>query len=494
MIRVATLIWKDGYDYQTQISLILLLITGLFLLLVFSYVFGRRSFLPIFGFVFAIGYLQGAIELLIDLPMGLGVIKYALLLGGGIFWALRMMDSRRLTKVFHLFRYVPLWLWILFYGLFFWMLARSLFAGEIQYAEIIPIISEWSVLNMLVMLVIFTDIRSLEQVYRFLGILVKLGILAAIIGLIQYLLGPDRLLAIGIDVTKMGHSLLPTEGAQTFRAFSLFPSHYEFAAFMVVSLVAKFVLQMRAGSRLNLVSGLSYLILITGVVVTFNITLWILMIGILFVMMLGLSASVRKGFYSSRMIKTIGRTFLIILVILLLGMLVPAIRFRILGIFEFTSQATAGRSLYWRIIIVRNILGLIREFPLGLGPAIISKIAELQHYRGWFVITSDSFFLWQTLMGGIPLFFCSLLFFVLPLRTAYKIRNQIPKMERPLFWAIWSLVSVGVVLGGLSNSALINGTSTNLLVWASIGVLLKMVEITKLKTIPSGKTSSPPGS
>jgi len=488
MIRVATLIWKDGYDYQTQISLILLLITGLFLLLVFSYVFGRRSFLPIFGFVFAIGYLQGAIELLIDLPMGLGVIKYALLLGGGIFWALRMMDSRRLTKVFHLFRYVPLWLWILFYGLFFWMLARSLFAGEIQYAEIIPIISEWSVLNMLVMLVIFTDIRSLEQVYGFLGVLVKLGILAAIIGLMQYLLGPDRLLALGIDIYKTDFSLLKTGDVQIFRAFSLFPSHYEFAAFMVASLVAKVILHMRAGSRLNLVSGLSYLVLVAGLAVTFNVTLWMLAIGILFMTMWGSSASVRKGFYSSRMLKMIGWTVFIFLLLLLIGMLVPAIRFRILGIFQPTSENTAGASLYWRVVIARNILDLLREFPLGLGLAINSKLAEMQITRGWFIITSDSFYLWLTLMGGIPLFFCYLLFIVLPLRAAYKIRNRILEVERPLFWAIWSFLFVGIIIDGLSNSALINGSPTNLLVWASIGVLLKMVEITKLKTIPS----SPP--
>lgn len=471
---------------RSPISSIFLLTISVFVLLAFSFIFASRSFLPIFGLVVIIGYLQGSAELFFNLPVDFGVIKYGLLFSGFAWWGIRMTNLRRFANFSQLFRYVPLLLWILFYGLFLWTLARSI-AGGVEFGDIYYGVSLWSVLNIPLLLVFFFETKSFDTIYSFLGVLIRLGWLAAVVGIVQFLLGPNRMFALGIDIYKIDFSFINAAGDAlgVFRVFSLFPTHYEFASFMATCLVAQFTLQIRSGSRINLVSGLSYCILFMGLAVTYNVTIWLLTLGIFLIMILGLSTIKKGGVISSQAARVARQLVLIVIVGFPLGMLIPSIRFRVLGLFEISGTSyTAGGSLFWRLKIIQNTLELIREFPLwGLGFSIRSLLVEMQIARGWFLVTSDSFFLWLPLMGGVPLFLCFLLFLVLPLRAAYKYRDKIPKTERPLFWAIWSFLCVGVVFGGLSNSAILNGTPTNLLVWAGVGVLLKIVETARSSSL-----------
>ena len=167
---------------------------------------------------------------------------------------------------------------------------------------------------------------------------------------------------------------------------------------------------------------------------------------------------------------------------LILGLLamalIPPFRDRIVGILAFKSGAvgTAGRSLYWRAVIFRNSLNLIWEFPGGLGLSYGSIISQLQNQRGWFLVSSDSFFTWLGLVGGLPLFFSYLSLWVVPLWASFRRRDCIPARDRLLFWAIWAWLFVVVVVGGVSNSAVVLGAPTNLLTWASVGVLYRMVD------------------
>jgi hypothetical protein len=454
-------------------SKLLLLLTGAMFGLLVCLVLGSKSILGILGAVFMIGYLQGAIELFVELPIDLGVLKYALLLGGGALWAARIMISGRCKVSRRIFGFILLS--VLFYSLFVHMLVRSLAVGDVDRASIIEMISLWGALNIPLAPLVYSDLRSLTTIYRFLRVLVWLGVFAAVIGIIQYLLGPDRLLALGIDVYSMQFALLRSDQVFEFRAFSVFPTHYEFASFMVVGILAKSVLQLRARCRPGPRSLAIFFLLFGGLLVTFNVTLWLVLVSAVGVMLLGWWGKGVRTFRSKRVYK-------LALAALILGLLamvvIPPFRERILGIFAFKSGAvgTAGKSLYYRTMILGNSLNLIREFPGGLGPSIHSVILRLQEQRGWLLVTSDAFFMWLALVGGLPLLFCYLSFLVWPLWVSFRRRGAVPAPERPLFWALWAWLFIGVVLGGVSNSAFLNGTPTNLLVWASIGVLLKMTD------------------
>lgn len=475
LLLLTPLVVAIGMAYvQTRVSPILpLLLVGSMSGFLVCLALGGKSIMSILGAVFIIGYFQGLIELFIELPVDLGVLKYALLLGGGVFWAARLMISGRSKVSRRMFSFVLLC--ALFYSLFFWMLIRSLATGDADLASISEMISLWAVLNVPLVLLVYFDLKSLVPVYRFLQVLVWLGVFAAVVGIAQCLIGPDRLQALGIDVYSMSFTLLQSDEIFEFRAFSVFPSHYEFASFMVVSILAKLVLQLRTRRWPAPLSLATFLLLLGGLLVTFNVTLWLTLVSAIGVMLLGWWG---KGIRILRY-KRVWRLALATLILGLLAMAVlPPFRDRVLGIFAFRSGAvgTAGKSLYWRTVILRNSLNLIREFPGGLGPAARSTILHLREQRGWFLITSDAFFTWLALVGGLPLFFSYLLLWILPLWSFFKQRGCISAKDRLLFWTIWAWLFVGVVLGGVSNSAVINGTPTNLLTWASVGVLYKMID------------------
>jgi len=451
----------------------LTLLAGGILGFVVCLVLGGKSILGIIEAVFIIGYFQGAIELFVTLPISLGILKYALLLGGGVFWLLRLMISKRLRISRRVLAFAGLCL--LFYVLFARMMVPAWRKGEVDIELLTEMISLWAVFNIPLALLVYFDLKEITPVYDFLRTVVWLGIFAAAVGLGQYLIGPNRLQALGIDVYNMRFALLQSDEVSEFRVFSTFQSHYEFASFMVLSILAKLVLQFRAHRRPGMSSLITFFLLLGGLLVTFNITLWLTLAASVGVMLLGMWGKGMRVLLSKKAWRLAFATLILGLLALIV---IPPFRDRVVGIFAFEKGAvgTAGRSLYWRTEILKNNLGLIKEFPGGLGPTAKSAISLLQARRGWFATTSDVFFAWLSLVGGIPLFLSYLLLWIVPLSVSFRCRGRIPTTDRPLFWAIWALLFVGVVLGGVSNAALLNGTPTNLLTWASLGVLLKVVD------------------
>ena len=434
----------------------------------------KLNFLPVFIIVFMLGYFQGLVELLIPLPVDLGILKYALLLSGGLLVFIRLMQSKRSLinrGIFHFTLFC-----MSFYILFFLMLIYSPSMGNDKFSLIKNAISIWGVLNIHLVFMVFADLRNIIQVYRFLRLLVWLGVFAAFIGIAQYLLGTDRLLVLGIDIYSMKFSVLNNEQSTVFRAFSVFPSHYEFASFMVVSILSKLILQLRSHRWPAIKSLLIFLILMGGLAVTFNVTLWLTLIGIVAIMLLAWKG---KGLLRFLISKKAWRLSLTVSIFGALGIVfIPAFRERIIGVFNISGAVvgdTAGKSVYYRIILIRNILNLIKDYPQGMGPTIASRIAQHQNQHGGFLITSDSLFLWLTLMGGIMLMVNYIFLYAQPLLYSLKRRSQIPATDQPLFWGIISFLLMGVLLGGISNGAMLNGTPTNLLIWSSIGLLLRMV-------------------
>lgn len=127
--------------------------------------------------------------------------------------------------------------------------------------------------------------------------------------------------------------------------------------------------------------------------------------------------------------------------------------------------------------MISDGLHVIQQHPLGIGLTAQLRSetwAQVIEQNGWLKITSDAFFVSLFLNGGILLASSFIFLLLFPLLVSYRIRKRINAEDRELFWAIWAVLLVGVFFGGISNSALLNGTPSNLLVWASMGVLFKM--------------------
>ncbi|MCL5951126.1 MAG: hypothetical protein M1132_05265 [Chloroflexi bacterium] len=443
--------------------------------LAICFVIGRDSILGLFVFVLTIGYFQGMIQLLLPRSIDLGTLKYALLLGGGVFWVSRLLLAPKLRfsrgiLVFSL-------LFAVFYALFLGLILRSPLSSE----EIRTAIPLWGALNIPLVLLIYFDLKDIETVYKLLRIIVWAGVVATGVGCVEYTLGAARLQALGLNIYDRPFVLFLPGDPSSFRPFSVFPTFYEFASFMTMSFLAQLVLQLRIGRRPTRFSLLIFLILLVGLLMTFHVTSWLTLPGIVAILLWGLSG---KGWRIVRSKKLWTYSMLGLFVLLAATFVLPPFRDRVTGIFDVsgTKPGQAGESLFWRTVIFQNDLKAISAFPLGVGLGAESwseMLADMNNRYGYFFITSDAFFPFLALIGGIPLFLSYLLLWIVPLWSAFRKRRLVPLGDRALFWTIWACLLVGVLLGGISNSGLINGTPTNLLAWASIAVLYRLTSTAK---------------
>jgi hypothetical protein len=463
-----------------SLYIILLIITseqllfGLLLLvgLIFVVFFSRNNIYIPFAFVFLVGSVQGIMEIYFS-TVDIGNLKYGILLIGGGVFLLRCF--RKPTMLRGISKYFILM--IIFYFVYLIrILIPSPTSDQLKYQ-----ISLWGVLNLPLVLLFYGDTKNLRPIYSFIKLIIRLGMIASIFGLIQFILGPDRLVTLGINVYKLKYSFFDLSNVNTFRVFSTFPSHYEFASFMVIAILAKLILHLHRREWPKIGDVLVFFLLLIGLAITYNVTLWLTLLGCIVCILIGWSGgkNIRRLFLHKKII-TIS-IFALISIVMIFSLIAP-VRERIVGIFNVSPAAslTAGASLFWRIQIFHNLINLIKEFPLGLGTIVQNQVTLLQTSRGYFIITSDVYLAWLCLIGGIPLFFLYLLLFFVPIIKAFLHRKVINDEDKALFWGIFSVLFVGVLLGGFSNSALTNSTPSNLLVWASIGVLLRLIRNSRL--------------
>lgn len=433
---------------------------------------GYKSFFGVFATMVLVSFFQGVLLLALRIPIDPGLIKYPLLVAGFALLLARRLVIGRIRVSRAMMGYLVAIL------IYYVVLVGTVISAMPPLEDIPEVLSYWSVLNIPLVILVYMDLGDTKPVYRFMRIMVLSGCLAVLFGIAQYVLGPERLQGMGFDLSLNRFAFfLGEDNPSSFRAFSFFPSYYEYASFVTVCIVAQIVLIYRSTRHHAVQNTAILLLLIIGLLSTFHISSWLSALLAVGIMGLGLSHRGLGILRSKRLWRRMAPTMFFGTIALLL---VPPIRERILGIFMFEPgvAGAAGASLWWRIRIVTTSLELIREFPFGIGistqlraPVLASLLAQ----RGWFLITSDAFFVWQALTGGILLFVAFMVVLVLPIFTAFRFRHSIRRGDRPLFWGIWSILTVGVIAGGISNSALLNGTPSNLIVWASIGVLYRLL-------------------
>jgi len=424
----------------------------------------KLEYLRVLLLVIIIGTFQGIANLLFNVQSELLFLKYGLLFLCYFFFLIKFLLNEPKIS-YSLKNYILLY--IIFIGLFSVMVLNSIDITHktIDFPNLRLTIANWSLLNIPVVFIIVFGIKKLDTVYKFLKLILVIGIFASAIGVLQYLIRYGNLYNLGLNVKEVPFALLSQGNTIFFRVFSIFPTHYEFASFLVLSMLSQIILQTQKLKKFPISQGIFYILQLIALGLTFNITLWILFILIKLALLLTSKIHNLEGLREA-VIKTFIFDLLLFAIIILF---IPAIRERFLGIFK--SSGIARSSINSRLFISKNTIEYIFKAPFGLGIYTFERINSMGKSL---YITTDTYFLWLILQGGIFLFISYLLLFLFPLVLSYKKRNYIEVHNRPLFYTIWLWILIVVVIGGVSNSATLIDTPTNLIVFSGIGLLFRM--------------------
>ncbi|MCX7957126.1 MAG: hypothetical protein N2643_04450 [Endomicrobia bacterium] len=453
-------------------------INKFFLIILFSFIIGiiiskfKFRYLNIFVLIIIIGSFQGILSLLFNIREELVIFKYSLICFFYIF-ALPKFFSTKLKVNINLIFFILLYLVLLVF--FVVNIISTSNSDQIKPYVIQELISTWSILNIPITIFIVCGLDNIDVVYKFLSIVIKVGFFSSILGIIQFFLGPDVMYKLGIDIYQIKHIFIKGDNITFFRIFSIFPSHYEFGSFLILSMLSQIVLSLYKGKKFTILFSILYTVQILALGLTLNLTLLLTFEFIKFMLLL---LPTRLGLQSMKQI--IWRTILLdFLLILLSFLLFPTLRLRFLGIFYDSAEyTTALSSLRYRLFIVPQIAKYILENPLGYGVKVFDLVQNARINYG-IHLTSDVFFLWLIFVGGIFLFAVYFFLLLYPLTISYRSIKYVSMKYRPLFYVIWYWLFVGIIIGGVSNSAVLLGTPTNVIVFAAIGMLYKIADVIK---------------
>ena len=410
----------------------------------------KHDFQAVFLLLFIIGFFQGFIDKLKIIfpflpPDSLwGPLKYLLMSLLLFKYLSRFFIKNRLS----LNNGMQLWLgtWLLNVVVFTLLIGEAMFT-EPKYNGI-GAIQNFGIGNMLLCMIVYFDANQ-RQVHTALKMFVWFGVLAALFGIFQRLLGPQSLFAFGFDLYDPGSfAFLNSTNMETrhmdiekgFRAFSFFTSHHAFSAFLILSTLSLQILRLQ-----KKISSTIYLMILCiflgGFIVTFNLTNLISCILILMLVAFLQYAKRFKGLFKVFLRKSVLRNTAVLFVIAVLTIVsIEPLRDRFAGIFEISDyNAGAGGSLYHRIEFISNGLTALSENPFGLG-LTLKQIADpsspLSGYarKNYFEennlsFSGDSWFLWLLVQLGLPFGILYFLLFLIPIMVGWRFRNSINDKE-----------------------------------------------------------------
>lgn len=445
--------------------------------------------------LFLIGYFQGYATKLLgeNIPQSIwGVAKY------GILGLMLLGYAARVAQGEPVKANAAMRLWVLIWILL-WVIAAFLMVEaslvDNRYSPIATI-QQLGISNMLLAILVYLRAKP-TQIDRWLRLLIGSAILAAVFGIIQRALGPDRLSILGIsqDALFSGLAFLPTNNPETrfldlkqgLRAFSFFDTHHAFSGFLVLSILALQIQQLRGRVKRSFY-WLGMAIMWAGMAVTFNLTnLLTCLLTLAFFTILqrgGRLTSLLRIVSSKRFWQISVSTFFIVLITI--AAYAP-LRNRLVGIFDIRQgSASAGGSFAYRLEGMVSGIQAIVDYPLGFGLFLnstygaqtttdLNRYARVNGYftnRGIF-FSADNWFQWLMVQIGLPGFALYAALFLLPIWWGWRWRNRIRSRD-------WRIIAHGclallivVFIAGISNSPILAFPPANLLFWAMVGILLK---------------------
>lgn len=471
---------------------ILVLLTGLVAAWIIR---TKRDFQVIFLLLLMIGYFQGFSDKLKVVfpflpPNTLwGPLKYSLMTLLLLKYFLKILIEKKTSL--HSGMRIWLGVWTLNFVAFLFLIGEAMIA-EPKY-KAIGAIQTFGIGNMLLCIIVYFGSNQ-RQISSALKLFVWLGVFAALFGIVQRLLGPLALSAIGFDLyDSTSYAFLSSTNVETrhldiekgFRAFSFFASHHAFSAFLILSTLSLQILRLQN----KIASGLYFLIssiFLAGFIVTFNLTNLFSCVLILIFEASFQYAKNLKGFFKGFLRKSVLRNILVLLALstCAIGFIDP-LRDRVAGIFDVSQyNAGAGGSLYSRLNFVSSGLIALSEHPMGLGlrlqqisdsKDILSGYARNNYFEeNNLPFSADSWFLFLLVQLGLPFGILYFLLFLVPIIVGWRTKNTIQNKDlRIIFHGLLALLIV-VFLGGVSNSPILVFPPSNLFIWAAVGILLKI--------------------
>jgi hypothetical protein len=443
-----------------------------------------------------IGYFQGYLDKVTGgaLPgMIWGLAKYAIL-GLMVIGLLLRLAQKPVVRVSTAMK-----LWLLIWGAICLCLAGLMVEAKLMEPRYSPIasIQSFGIGNMVLAIIVYFEVRE-RYLARWLRLLTWLGVLAALFGIVQRLLGPSRMSLVGIPQSELMRSMafLAAETAETghldletgLRAFSFFDTHHAFSAFLVLAILALLVLNSQRMVRRS-AYWLGMAVLGLGLVVTFNLTnilsTALALLIFIFLQRGGRLSAIGRIFKSKRTWQAITVAAVGIALVLMTS---ATVRNRILGVFDVRQGAAgAGGSLAYRLEGFVSGAQAVVDYPLGFGLFLsatggIEYGSPLNRYvrvNGYFeerqvFFSGDNWFQWLSVQLGLPLFLLYLLLFILPIVAGWQWRNGRPRgLLRSMLHACLTLVVV-VFAGGVSNSPILAFPPSNLLFWGAVGLLMRL--------------------
>lgn len=452
-----------------------------------------RDFELLFLVLFFIGYFQGSLSNLLgdNLPPSIwGLSKYAILGMMVVGYALRLTGGKRLAFSQPMLFWLGVWVlnWVM---LSFFMIEAM---NVSQLYNPILTIQIFGIGNMLLGIIVYLWARP-RSVQLALRLLVWTGIVAALWGVIQRLIGPGALASLGFNLSG-GMFFLAANMPETgfldltggFRAFSFFDSHHAFSAFLILSVMALQILraQQRVGRRTYLIS---MAVMWSGFAVTFNLTN--ILTGLMALMLFALlerskRKSITRVLLNKRMWKTAISAAILGAVIVFA---IEPFRDRVVGAFDVRQDSsTAGGSLAYRLEGLTSGVQAIVDYPLGFGlwlsPQSLTMttsdpFGEYARVNGYFAsrqvfFSGDNWFQWLMVQVGLPGFALYSLLFIIPIYVGWKQRKRIRDPELSVLSNGLLALMMATFIAGVSNSPILAFAPSNLLIWGVAGVLMKI--------------------
>jgi len=297
------------------------------------------------------------------------------------------------------------------------------------------------------------------------NISVKLGGLISFVGVLQWLCGYSFMRAIGTNMmigdggfgANYG-SALNKDGMPIFRVFSLLMNHYDVCAYLIMA--ALFSVYLLSIKKMSVLHFSFFLTLYSmGMLVTYNVSGWLLF-GIAVVGSLLILSAFGQIHIRAKWKMLLSMAAFIMFVLMADSEFANRLRM------NSNIDLSSGSSAASRLIYVYNSIELIKMKPMGWGwtyfPSALPR-----------TITTDNYYFWIGVFGGIWYVCAYVLLFVLTLLRAFFSLSYLRRNDSGLFslqvtFLMW--VSVAF-LCGLSNFFIAKAMPTVVLYWLCMGTI-----------------------
>lgn len=299
------------------------------------------------------------------------------------------------------------------------------------------------------------------------------AVIASVVSIVEWILGPELLMGIGMNFEigrywfHMG-SALDANGNPIFRPFGTTDNHYDMSALLSLAVIDTYVLKnyfQLSWFRFTLLMFLFALALVT----TINMTIWGLLI---------LATVIIYGSELWTMFRNLKRWQSLLIIV---GISVAAVV--ALGIVVISpigerivrnTDLNSGSSLHYRLVFLFNTFNAVIEKPYGWGWAYGDGGLTLPFWG-----TSDNYYLWYTVWGGVPFGVLLLLVFFTPSIYGFWVylhSKSWASKDRSLFLiiAVWHFIGA---LCGISNGFIGMSGITSAFYWGFAGILFRIPQL-----------------